>query len=99
MHAEMMARLEVAGAEGAAEAGADDAAGAGGPGAGGLRGRKQERGPAGSWRGDGGGRNADVTFTPVSAELFAAWRVEWDAEQIRLQATAPHCPSPPPTRP
>ena len=91
MHAEMMARHAAAAA---AQSSAQDEAEDGEPEAAasslkGSRGKSGADGPEGTWRGDKAAAADEAEAgLPVTAESFAAWRVEYDAEQAALVAAA-----------
>ena len=86
MHAEMMKRHA---AEAAAAAAHEEAAEAGGDEEGRqpLRNRKaKDAGPEGTWRADAASAGPARAVTLVTPESFAAWRVEYDAEQAAIAA-------------
>ena len=53
--------------------------------------RKGPAGPEGSWRANSADSAFHVGVTLVTAETFAAWRAEYDAEQARADRLGAHC--------
>ena len=53
--------------------------------------RKGPTGPEGSWRANSADSAFHVGVTLVTAETFAAWRAEYDAEQARADRPGAHC--------
>ena len=95
MHSQMMKRQQAAAAA-AAEAAQggeeEEKEEAQSQSSGRLRDRsKGPAGPEGSWRASTADSAFHVGVTLVTAETFAAWRAEYDAEQARADTLGAHC--------
>ena len=93
MHSQMIKRqqAEAAAAAEAAQGEEDEDEDEQSQGGGRLRDRKGPAGPEGSWRANAADSAFHVGVTLVTAETFAAWRVEYDAEQARARTLCSYC--------
>ena len=93
MHSQMIKRqqAEAAAAAEAAQGEEDEDEEEQSQGGGRLRDRKGPAGPEGSWRANAADSAFHVGVTLVTAETFAAWRVEYDAEQARACTLRSYC--------
>mgnify|MGYP001273472050 CR=1 FL=1 len=99
MHSQMIKRQQAEAAAAAeAQGGDDDEEEEQSQGGGRLRDRKGPAGPEGSWRASTADTSFHVGVTLVTAETFAAWRVEYDAEQARAHTLRAYCTDTPCTR-
>ena len=94
MHSQMIKRQQAeaaAAAEAAQGEGEEEEEEEQSQGGGRLRDRKGPAGPEGSWRANAADSAFHVGVTLVTAETFAAWRAEHDAEQARAYTQRAYC--------